>query len=58
MMDGSLMVQVGSDVVCVYKWYKNCIQCLNLGREVERLHHQRSSVNEIIKLLKKDMDLI
>jgi hypothetical protein len=37
---------------------KNCIQCLNIGREVGRLHQELSSVNEIIKLLKNDMDLI
>jgi hypothetical protein len=42
------------------KWNtnKNCIHCLNLRREVERLHQELSSVNEIIKLLKEDMDLI
>jgi hypothetical protein len=31
---------------------------LNLRREVERLHQEISSVNEIIKLLKEDMNLI
>jgi hypothetical protein len=38
----------------------NCIfiQCLNIGREVGRLHHELSLANEILKLLKKDMDLI
>jgi hypothetical protein len=28
----------------------NSIQCLNIGREVGRLHHELSLANEIIKL--------
>lgn len=39
-------------------WNTNCIQCLNLGREVGKLHQELSSDNKIIKLLKKDTDLI
>jgi hypothetical protein len=41
------------------KWNtnKNCIQCLNLGREVGRLYQKLSSANEIIKLLKNIIDL-
>jgi hypothetical protein len=53
--DGSL-----ENNVLTSKWNtnKNCIQCLNLRREVGRLHQEFSSVNEIITLLQKDMDLI
>jgi hypothetical protein len=42
------------------KWNtnKNCIRCLNLGREVERLHQELSLANETIKLLNNDIDLI
>jgi hypothetical protein len=42
------------------KWNMNgnYIQCLNLGKEVGRLYQELSSVNKIIKLLKKDTDLI
>lgn len=42
------------------KWNANvnCIHCLNLGREVRRLHQELSLANEIIKILEKDIDLI
>jgi hypothetical protein len=42
------------------KWNMNtnCIQCLNLGREVGRLYQELSSAIEIIKLLKNDIDLL
>jgi hypothetical protein len=32
---------------------ENCIHCLNLGREVVRLHQELGSANDIIKILKK-----
>jgi hypothetical protein len=36
------------------KWNvnENCVHCLNLGREVGRLHQELSLANEIIKILK------
>jgi hypothetical protein len=34
----------------------NCNQCLDLEREMEILHQEISSNNEVIKLLKEDMD--
>jgi adenosyl cobinamide kinase/adenosyl cobinamide phosphate guanylyltransferase len=62
MVESDVVVYDGSleNNVLTGKWNtnKNCIQCLNLRREVGRLHQELSSVNEIIKLLKKDMDLI
>jgi hypothetical protein len=37
---------------------KNCNLCPKLGKEMEILRQELSSVNEVIKLLKEDMDLI